>query len=412
MPSKFLDPSLRLGSGANATIDAFSRARVSNPFTIFESKAYVADHTKFWDDAEMSGGGTSSAHQDPNPAMRIGVSNTTAGRRTRRTLRHFQYQAGKSQLVLMTGVMGAGGTGINQRIGAFSETNGLYFECNEGTIQVVERTYTSGSVVETAVTQANWNLDKLDGTGPSGFTLDLTKTQIFLIDYQWLGVGRVRYGFDLDGDIIYCHETVHANVLTVPYTATGSLPLSYEIENDGTGAAATMDCICTSLQSEGGQQPVGDTHNTGTEGSFINANTAGTIYLIAALRLKTTHPHAEINLQSFSVLPTGNNNVFEWEVFINPTIAGTPTWNDPGTDHGYEYAIGDVVGNPSATTITNGTEVLGGYGYGRAEVSFPLATRRKIGIKLDGTQEVIALGIRAITANVDIYGTLNFTETL
>lgn len=85
--------------------------------------------------------------------------------------------------------------------------------------------------------QSQWNLDKADGTGFTGYILDLTKIQMAYMDYSWYGAGKIRYGFkDRVGHIRYFHEYRHNNVLDESYFRSGNLPARYEIEN---GPAAT-----------------------------------------------------------------------------------------------------------------------------------------------------------------------------
>ena len=173
----------------DANFDAFARQRISNPETLFDSKQIFDSQPLFWDDQEISGSGTSSTYSKPNARTRLAVSASTAGVRTRQTFMRFNYQPGKSQLVIMTAVMSdASSQGISARVGQFDDDNGLFFVAEDVTIKVVLRTSTSGSAVDTKVSQTNWNIDKLDGTGNSGVTLDPTKTQILFIDYEWLGV--------------------------------------------------------------------------------------------------------------------------------------------------------------------------------------------------------------------------------
>jgi hypothetical protein len=89
--------------------------------------------------------------------------------------------------------------------------------------------------VETKVPQTSFNLDRCDGTGPSGFYLDLNKIQMAYMDYSWYGAGKVRFGFkDQKGKVIYVHEFVHNNNFTEAYMRSGNLPARYEIENVGT----------------------------------------------------------------------------------------------------------------------------------------------------------------------------------
>ena len=82
------------------------------------------------------------------------------------------------------------------------------------------------------IPQSQWNIDKCDGTGPSGYNIDLTKMQMFYIDYSWYGAGFIRWGFrGPDGNIIYCHKAPNNNVNTEAYMRSGNLPARYETES-------------------------------------------------------------------------------------------------------------------------------------------------------------------------------------
>ena len=231
----------------NPTGDAFGRLRVAEPQTLFDSKQLFDNQPLFWDDQQVSGSGTTSTH-DPNTASTVmAVGATTAGNRVRQTFMRFNYQPGKSHLIFMTGTLGSsgGGTGITRLAGYGDDENGVFFVDKEGTINVRKRSYKTGSVVDTDVPQASWNIDTLDGNGVSGITLDATKSQILVFDMEWLGVGRVRCGIVVDGKVYYCHEFLHSNVEEGVYISTPNLPLRYEIDNDG-----TANVISTPLTSK------------------------------------------------------------------------------------------------------------------------------------------------------------------
>ena len=86
--------------------------------------------------------------------------------------------------------------------------------------------------VDTKYPQSSWNIDKCDGTGPSGYNLDLTKMQMFYMDYSWYGAGFIRWGFRATtGDVIYCHKVINNNVNTEAYMRSGNLPARYESES-------------------------------------------------------------------------------------------------------------------------------------------------------------------------------------
>jgi hypothetical protein len=194
--------------GDSPSIDAFARARFSQPFTLFDSKQIWDDpdiannaenYPLFWDNQEVSGGGTSTAFNVNRASTILGVSLNTAGERVRQTKQRFNYQPGKSQVGIFTCINLGSTSGIAKRVGLFDDANGLFFQSQDGVVSVVVRSFATGVAVDTAIPQSSWNKDKMDGTGASGVTLDFAKSQIPFVDFEWLGVGRVRFGWFVDG---------------------------------------------------------------------------------------------------------------------------------------------------------------------------------------------------------------------
>ena len=168
--------------------DAFGRQRVSAPETLFDL-SHLYDKQPLYVEELLVTGGTTT-HLPNEAAVRMDVTTTAASRVVRQTKRYFNYQPGKSMLVLLTGVLtDVTNTGITSRIGFFDDAadksvdisgNGVFFEYSGGTLKIVKRSYTTGAQVDTAVAAAGWSEgDPLDGTGPSGVTFDPTKAQIF-----------------------------------------------------------------------------------------------------------------------------------------------------------------------------------------------------------------------------------------
>jgi hypothetical protein len=224
-------------------------------------------------------------------------------------------------------------------------------------LSFVERSSVSGSLVETKVAQSAWNYDKLDGTGPSGMTLDITKAQILWMDFEWLGVGTVRMGFVIDGKFILCHQFHHANLVTATYITTASLPLRYEIENTGTTASiSTLKQICSTVISEGGYQLNGLQQAVNIPITTPRTTSvAGTYYPILSLRLKSSPNFldAVIILTALSVLGTGNGVNYNWKVIASgTTTAGT--WVSAGANSAVEYNI-------TGTSFTGGRTLASGY---------------------------------------------------
>ena len=329
-----ISPAISYSNSPN--IDAFGRLRVSNPFTLFDS-SHRFDDNGLWSTATATGG---TATFDANEGlMNLGVTAASGSEVIRETTKVFSYQPGKSLLVLSTFVMNAAKTGLRQRVGYYGAANGYYLEQNDSTVSFVERSSVSGALVNTPVAQASWNVDPLNGSGPSGITLDLTKAQILFMDLEWLGVGTVRIGFIIDGNFYVCHKFQHANIITSTYITTASLPLRYEITNTAaTASSSKLKQICSTVMSEGGYQLNGLQQAVGISvNSPRTLGTAGTFYPIISLRLKTTRLDGIVILTALSILPitTGNYN---WQLIATGTTTGG-SWVSAGTNSSVEYNI-------------------------------------------------------------------------
>lgn len=400
------------------SIDAFGRWRTSNPFTVFDAKnifdddglaSNVENNPLFFDNAETSGSGTSTELRINEASQRLSVGATTAGVRVRQSLQRFNYQPGKSQQVLSTFNFISEDVGVTKRAGYFDEKNGLFLQLDGSDASLVRRTYTSGAAVDNGVAQASWNVDPMDGTGPSGVTLDFTKTQILFIDFEWLGVGRVRMGFVVDGLIYYAHEFLNANNLSIVYMSTPNLPIRWEIENDGTGAASSLDTICCSVVSEGGIEDNGKVRYAGSTAA-CNANSAGTTYAVMGIRLKPEYIGQTIKLLEYSIIAITSSEEMAWSLKFNPTVAGTFTYADE-TNSAVQTAFGDT-----ANTVTGGINIGGGFFASQRQTgggqSGALNSALKLGSLIDGTVDEIVLCATPLpgTSNADVFGGLTWRE--
>jgi hypothetical protein len=397
--------------GDTPAIDAFARLRVSDNFTIFDSKQLHDKQPLFWD--EKLGGSATSVHSTANAEVKMSVTANAADYAIRQTKQRFNYQPGKSELVFMT-FHSPQATGITNRIGIFDDdgtgnnltpNNGIFFECDGDLSWNISK---DGTITET-VTQANWNVDKLDGTGLSGISLDMTTSQIMVIDFEWLGVGRVRVGFVIDGLIYYCHYFNHANSGSFDsvYMSTPNLPLRYSIETDGTNASH-LDHICSTVISEGGTEKTGILRSINTGTSTIPTNTINATYPLVAIRLKDAYKDVSVIPESINTMITTNDR-YRWSVHINPTFNVTPTWTSLASS-AIEYYIG--VGGTDTLTADGIVESSGYASTSSRESSDVLNTAQRIGVNIDNSKDVLVLAITPLTSNMPSYGALNFRELL
>ena len=340
---------------SGVAVDAFGRARTSTPFTLFDSSH------RYEDNGEWVTSNTASStygHNANSGLIELTVDTTANTEIIRETKKVFSYQPGKSLNNLNTFVFNPAKANLRQRVGYFGAQNGIYLELDGSTLSFVERSFVTGSLTETRVAQSSWNVDKLNGTGPSLLTLDISKAQIFWMDIEWLGLGTVRCGFVINGQLIHCHSFHHANIITSTYITTASLPLRYEIKNtDATASNSTLKQICSTVISEGGYELRGTQQSIGidiTAGKTLT--TAGTFYPVVALRLKSSPDRLDAIavLTAMSLLGTGNGINYKWRVVQDCTVSGG-TWTSAGDNSSVEYSLNSTaVDQTGARTLASG----------------------------------------------------------
>jgi len=388
-------------------IDAFGRLRTSTPFTLFDSSHRFNDNG-LWSTGVATGG---TATFDANEGLvNLGVTAASGSEVIRETTKVFSYQPGKSLLVLSTFVMNVAKTNLRQRVGYYGAANGYYLELNNTIVSFYERTSVSGSLVNNQVVQSNWNVDPMDGSGPSGITLDLTKAQILFMDLEWLGVGTVRIGFVINGNFYVCHKFHHANLITSTYITTASLPLRYEITNTGaTASSSRLKQICSTVMSEGGYELRGLQQAVGTPiTSPKTLTTAGTFYPIVSIKLKSTRLDAIAVATAISIIGNTAAN-FNWQVIATGTTAGG-SWVSAGTNSSVEY-------NLTGTSFTGGRILASGYFTATASTSASIDILKAALFSnqlerdgLTGTPYEFTIVLTAGTNNESVFASMDWEE--
>jgi hypothetical protein len=408
-----------IADGAN--LDAFSRVRTSDPAVLFTEQSQFNLGT-IQMEAGNTGTGVLPAH-DANTRMTKLSATAGAGTSFLQSFAYIPYQPGRSQFIAMTGVVGAAVAGAVVDMGYFDAANGIIFRQNSTTnLQFVLRTSTSGAPSDAnVVAQSAWNVDKLDGTGASGKTLDITKALILVIDLQFLGMGRVRIGFDIDGKIYYAHQFLNANNLSVPYMQTASLPVGMLITAAATGSTKDAYFKCVGVSSEGGNLDLFGFMFSTPEVTVTAGNGARTPIL--AIRPKTTYNaltnRQYFELQNLAIIVTGAVPIY-WELVVGGTYAAQ-AWTDVNTTFsGIEYSS-----TPGTfTNLTGGAVILSGYSSGAGggtspptvtPVNLPALLSRKFPLSLDRAGAVRSLGtytllVQGIGATSATRASMNFKE--
>jgi len=271
-----------IASGSlNASVDAFGRTRMSEPFTLGDYKHTYGTEDVFLN--KLNGDGTVTDNVNRSSVtLAVTSSNSYAIHQTKM---YHHYMPGKSQMLLSSFVFGTPLSGSTKRTGYFDDYNGIFLEQDAtGSLQFVIRSATNGtgSIQETRVKQSNWNVNTLL-TGD--FVLDVTKTQLFYVDFQWLAVGRVRCGFVHKGITVICHVFDHTNILDVAYMQNPNLPVRCEIRNS-VNISSSMEQICSTVVSEGGYSEAGKAYSVSNE--TFRALPSASVLPVIAIRLKNS----------------------------------------------------------------------------------------------------------------------------
>jgi hypothetical protein len=390
----------------NTGIDAFGRQRVSEPFTLFDNSFRYSDDSLNWNSS--TSGTTQQNHLPSEASISMFVDTGSGDSIIRETKRVFQYQPGKSLLVMNTFVMEPAKTNLRQRVGYFGADNGIFVQLANNTVSMVKRSSITSGVVDTEINQSSWNVDPIDGTGPSGVTLDMSKAQIFWTDMEWLGVGSVRTGFVINGQFILCHVFHHANIIDSVYMTTASLPIRYEITNTGaTASSSTMKQICSTVISEGGYSPSTIPRSISNPVTGV-ALSDSLVKPLVLLRLKTDKPDGIVVPRYVDVYGL-QNSAFKWRLVQHPTIS-TGSFVSAGAESPVEYNITATDTINTGTNLLEGTFVGGSHGGSTKidlhEYNHGFQLRRR----LDGTREIFALCAIATSNNNTAVGTVAWQE--
>lgn len=300
------------------TIDSFGRFRVADPNFRFDSQLTYQIDSDLWDFTGVSGVAT---YDSTNRMAKLTASGNGATNATLQSHYYAPYTPGRSQLAFATFALGSTpGAGAVRQVGYFDGDNGLYLEQTSSGVNLVLKTATNADI-ET-VPQSSWNIDPLNGTGPSAITLDLTKTQILVISLQALYVGRALIAFDIDGNIVPVHEFKHANNELFPYLQYASLPIRYRVET--TNAQVSLDAICASVISEGGaplDEISGRTFTASNGATPISVTTRRPILSIRAKELLNNVKNVGLIIPNDIEILAATNNAFV-EIVRNGVLTG------------------------------------------------------------------------------------------
>ena len=381
-------------------LDAFGRLRTAAVTNLLDIK-HVYDKNPLQVNEVTAGTATSVFNQE---YARVRMSTSSNNDLViRQTKTHPIYQPGKSQLFEGSFSNFQLQTNVIKRVGCFTSTtastynsvfDGFFLE-SDGTSNTISfQIWRSGTTIFSAST-TTWETNEFEPTN-----LDWSNAQLMTVDYQWLGVGRLRFGLALSGQTFYFTEHNCSNNESLVYMSSPNQPIRYEIRQVGSGSGS-FDMICSQVSTEGAlnglYSTVGVIHST-----TATLSTSGTKYSYIGYRLKPLYKGVTSQYSSLSILNTSNDN-YLMTIEFNPTLSATPTWTDiPNSPFQYSLGVG-------ATTITSSGHIMSSL-IGEAGTS-ALTTIKvddnqiRVGSNVNGTLDEMWVCITPLGANATFLGT-------
>ena len=393
--------------------DAFGRLRTSQPDTLVDAKHLYNKLPNLFDEV-VAGNATSVFVQNDSLVLMSTVSENDYV--IRQSWNHYNYEPGKSLQAFFTFVAPKQVDSV-KRIGLFQGLSAAPYEPSDGIFLEVtgDNAYfrmvkTLGTNHSMTIPQSAWNVDRFDGTGKSGLNIDFSKSQIFTIDYEWLGVGRTRLGFVFNGHIYYAHYENHYNNITAPYITSPNQPIRYEIRQTG-ASAGNLKHICSTVIVEGGESATGQSLSVATSAAVSVDST--NYKPILFFRSNPIAHDATSYIKQFDFINLDQYAVhFVLLSLKNSNLRNTLNWTD-GDSSSIQYAIG----NTQSISLSSGTNIYGGYisGSGQNKVttssssSFPEKIAR-LGIGINGVEEIYTVVAKAFGGTTTVLGSINLIE--
>lgn len=411
----------RFGATVNTFTDGspvfgpFGTLTVGEPQTIKSySFLYGPDNSSYTDVAVGSG---SLTYNNTRASMVLSCSTGATDAVSRTSDYYHPYDPGVGTLIEFTTQIGdAGKANVVRRWGYYDDNNGFFWELNGTTLYVVMRSSSTGSVIDTKIAQEDFNYDKLDGAGTIGFDLDVTKGNIYFIDFQWLGAGRVKFGvIESEGSRLTAHVIRNANTnSTYPYTRTASLPLRIEQFNTGVAISTSeMNWACAVVKHTSSVIPSGVPLSYDSKPRAI-VPADGEVPVIS-IRPKQYLDSAENHsiIKGISTIIASNCQGFtrfKYYVGLNPALSGG-TWGDVEAT-----SLAEIDSSNSSTFVPAfaSHKLTSLVAPNKSEIIRDMSPREsrtfELYNKANLTQQIFVVTAEALTDSATIFAAINWEE--
>lgn len=384
--------------------DAFVRIRTGDPISLFESQLQYGLSPLVWN-SSVSVSGASIVHLSTASSVQLQVDGTNGAFAIRQTREYFRYQSGKSQLIYVSAVVGSATANVTKDWGYGDRYNGIFFRQTGSGLFAVIRSTTGGTFNERIVAQANFNVDPMNGTGPSGFNIDLSSGNIFWIDFGWLGYNEVRMGVMSDNRMITAHIFKNSNSFAAPYINTPNLPVYYAIRNTAASTGSKLIQGSASVIQEGGSIPFGLSFSTGTGVVEVVVNTRRPIMSIRPANTFKGLENRQRFLPQFVDVTVTNAQSLYYEIVQGGVLTGA-SFSSIDTESGMEA-------DKSATTITGGVVIEAGYvnSVGTRQSIVSIRSKNPLTVDFDSKNGTnLSIVLTSFSANANTAGSFKWEE--
>ncbi|ASV44176.1 hypothetical protein PBI_SCTP2_161 [Salicola phage SCTP-2] len=384
----------------NSQVDALNRLRTTTIKTMFDSPLKYNKEEFLWDEKIFNGG--SSSYNNTENLVDLEVY-TTGDRVIRQSRQYFYFQSGKSHVGMLSTNLKQDSANVEKEVGFFDDNNGLFFRYDgyNDNISLVLRSDITGTVTEQVIQKSNWSLDKMDGTGPSKINLDFTNMQLFYFDFAWTGIGRLRVGVVINGEVHYVEQFEAANTQPTNSFGTPSLPIRFEITSNGDNSVLKQQASSILVEGDYDKRGIQTSVNTGLDSVRVSGRTP-----LISLRLKSEYNRAQIIPNSIKLLQDSLFSTIYYEVIMRPDTFDGITWNSMS-----ELMISEY--NTDAENVSGGLLLNSGYIPTRMgmPLSLDLETILPLGSDIDGNTDIISvIAQNASGNNAPVYASLTFRE--
>lgn len=381
-------------------LTAFGRLKTALPTVLYEYNFIENERSDLFD--TNTAGSATITYDSTEKTRNLNLSTASGDRATVQTFQRVKYTPGQQNAVLFVNQFQPKAN-VVQSSSYGDESDCFFFRMSGLTFEVGIRSSVTGSIVENTITQANFNGDKLDGTGESGITADFSKPIIFFVQFQWLGSGRVSFWAAIENQTVLMHEEIHSGVISeTKYMRTATLPFRFEAENTAaTASNTTFKISCGSSISEGRTQ-VSATQRHVYNTTAVALPNGGALIPTLAIRLKSTSDVANIKPIKFGFIGASRDEL-AIELVVGGTLTGG-TWTSVDS-------TSSVEANYTATSHTGGIVVDGALATQEATVNSSINIAiLNIGKFIDGTSQVLVLRARTLNNNAAVLSSLTFQE--